>query len=227
MLRTRGYLPHLEVPESTYFLTFRLAGTLPQNVLNSFREEREHMRKSPPHKNEKLNKAEVQRLKYLESRKVQEYLDKGIGDCWLKQPSIANIAKNAIEHFDNVKYLSHAWCIMPNHVHWLLTPMKQEKTGKLDSLLIEIVQGFKSFTAHQANKQLRRVGPFWNREYYDHLIRSSEEFGRLIIYTIENPVKAGLGNNWQDWLWTGCSKVLKPMLLSNHLAGGDAGVTNR
>jgi REP element-mobilizing transposase RayT len=223
MLRTRGYLPHLEVPDCTYFLTFRLAGTLPQNILNSFRKERDHMRKHPPHKNEHLDKAEMQRLKYLESRKVQEYLDKGIGECWLKEPSIATIAKNAVEHFENIKYISHAWCIMPNHMHWVLTPVKTTENGKVDSLLIEIVQGFKSFTAHQANKQLRRTGAFWNREYYDHLIRSSEEFARLVIYTIENPVKAGLCKNWQEWPWTGCSRVLKPMLNS---AGGDAGVTN-
>ena len=227
MFRTRGYLPHLEFPESTYFLTFRLDGTLPQNVLTGLREERDQIRKFSANKNEKLNKAEMQRLKYLESKKIQEYLDKGIGECWLRQPSIATIVKGAFEHFDNAKYMSHAWCIMPNHVHWLLTPIKTDQNGKLDSLLIQIVQGFKSFTAHQANKLLKRSGAFWSREYYDHLIRSSEEFARLVIYTIENPVKAGLCKNWQDWPWTGSSKVLKPKLINNSLAGGDAGVTNR
>jgi REP element-mobilizing transposase RayT len=226
MLRTRGYLPHLEVPESTYFLTFRLAGTLPQNVLSGFLEKREHMRKYPPHKNQTLNDAEIQRLKYLESTKVQEYLDKGIGECWLRDTPIATIVKNSIEHFDSVKYVSHAWRIMPNHVHWLFTPIKTDKNGKLDSLLIEIIQGVQSFTAHQANKQLKRTGAFWNREYYDHLIRSSEEFGRLITYTIQNPVKAGLCKNWQDWPWTGVSKALKSLLLNDIPAGEDAGVTN-
>jgi hypothetical protein len=108
-----------------------------------------------------------------------------------------------------------------------LTPVKTAEMGKLDSRLIEIVQGFKSFTAHQANKQLERIGSFWNREYYDHLIRSSEEFARLVIYIIENPVKAGLCKNWQEWPWTACNKVLKTTLLKNKSAGGDAGVTNR
>src|SRR5262249_24898811 len=133
--------------------------------------------------------------------------------------------KKSLEHFDNVKYLLHAWCIMPNHVHWLLTPIKTDQNGKLDSLLIEIIQGVKSFTSHQANKHLNRTGAFWNREYYDHLIRSSEEFGRLITYTIQYPVKAGLCKSWDDWPWTGLSKVLKP-LLHNDSAGVDAGVTN-
>lgn len=162
--------------------------------------------------NEKMNKAEVQRFKYLESRKVQEYLDQGIGECWLKEERIARIVRNAIRHFDKIKYLSHAWCIMPNHVHWLLTPLRTPEMGKLDSALIQIVHGLKSFTAHQANKELNRNGPFWNREYYDHLIRSSEEFARLIIYTIENPVKAGLCKNWQDWPWTECSEIIKNRL---------------
>ncbi len=77
--RDRGYLPHLEVPDSTYFVTFRLAGTLPQEVLKQIKAERQarlelaNKRAGNPSYQEKM------RLKYLESARVQRYLDKGVG----------------------------------------------------------------------------------------------------------------------------------------------------
>lgn len=210
--RNRGYLPHLEMQGATYFLTFRLSGTLPQHVLEMIRQERSSLQSAADNQNRKLTTPEVQRLKYLESRKIQEYLDQGYGECWLKEDRIAQMVVKAIEHFELERYTSHAWCVMPNHVHWILSPKRTEDMGKLDSDLIRIVQGLKSFTSHEANRVLKRKGAFWEREYYDHLVRSSEEFARLIIYTVENPVKAGLCKKWQDWKWTACSQVIRSAL---------------
>ena len=121
--------------------------------------------------------------------------------------------KEAVIHHDRSRYISHVCCIMPNHVHWILTPERQKGMTKLDSRrFIPIIQKFKSFTAHQANKILSRSGSFWSREYYDHRIRTSEEFNRLIQYTIQNPVKARLCTHWKDWPWTFCSKTLTELL---------------
>jgi REP-associated tyrosine transposase len=94
---------------------------------------------------------------------------------------------------------------MPNHLHWILTPKRRKGMTKLDSQIIPIMQSFKSFTAHSANKLLNRTGPFWSREYYDHLIRTEEQFGKLVQYTIQNPVKAKLCSHWKEWPWTICS----------------------
>jgi REP element-mobilizing transposase RayT len=202
--RDRGYLPHLEVPGSTYFITFRLAGTLPQSVLLSIQAEMIALKSVAERTDRKLGALEENRLKYLESEKIEKYLDEGYGDCWLKLEDVAKLVNNSILYFDKTKYCSHAWCIMPNHLHWIITPKEKSLT--------EIIQGLKSFTAHQANKILNRDGPFWSREYYDHLIRSEEEFGRLIMYTIENPVKAGLCEKWDDWQWTGVSDEIRALL---------------
>ncbi|HMD97503.1 MAG TPA: hypothetical protein VKM93_09280 [Terriglobia bacterium] len=46
---------------------------------------------------------------------------------------------------------------------------------------------------------LNSSGPFWEPEYFDHLIRNEEEFHRYIEYVVSNPVKAGL-QNWK-WVW--------------------------
>lgn len=96
--RTRGYLPHLENRGSTYFITLRLAGTLPIEALNQIRDELKILRKERHDK--KLNAFEEQRLKYLETRKSQDYLDKGLGECCLKEPAIAELVQEAVLHHD-------------------------------------------------------------------------------------------------------------------------------
>ena len=80
----RGYLPHLEDHASTFFITLRLAGTLPKSVLERIQADLNSLRRS--HKARKLEPSEEQRLKYLETIKIQNYLDSGFGECWLKRP---------------------------------------------------------------------------------------------------------------------------------------------
>jgi REP element-mobilizing transposase RayT len=211
--RDRGYLPHFELENSTYFVTFRLFGTLPKNVVDEFEHERRIISEMAKKENRELTAQERTRLKYLESTKVQQYLDKGIGECWLKEPSVARMIKASIHHFDGSRYVSHALCIMPNHVHWLLTPLQNGPPSRVDSPLSSIMHSMKSYTSHEANKILKRKGNFWSREYYDHLIRSSEQFGRLLVYVLENPVKAGLCKRWHEWPWTTCSEKIRTSLI--------------
>jgi len=123
LYRNRGYLPHLELTNSTYFVTFRLAGTLPHQVIEQLRTERQSILEIAKKQNRKLNHLEEIRLKYLESTSIQKYLDKGIGDCWLKEPVVSKMVRDSILHFDGSRYTSHAFCIMPNHLHWVLTPI--------------------------------------------------------------------------------------------------------
>ena len=211
--RDRGYLPHFELENSTYFVTFRLSGTLPKKVVDEFEHERQIISRMAQRENRELTEQEQAQLKYLESTKIQQYLDKGIGDCWLKEPAVARMVKESIHHFDGSRFESHALCIMPNHVHWLLTPLQITLPFGADSLLSSVMHSIKSYTSHQANKLLKRGGSFWSREYYDHLIRSSEQFGRLVIYILQNPVKAGLCNTWDQWPWTTCGERIRAALI--------------
>jgi hypothetical protein len=55
----------------------------------------------------------------------------------------------------------------------------------------------------EANRLLGRTGPFWQREYYDHLVRDEADFVRCIDYTINNSVKASLCERWEDWAASG------------------------
>ncbi|MCW5980102.1 MAG: transposase, partial [Bryobacteraceae bacterium] len=81
-------------------------------------------------------------------------------------------------------YQLHAWVVMPNHVHPLLTP--QVSVSRL-------LGSLKGATAKQANLLLRRTGkPFWQDESYDHLVRNEGEFERIWRYIENNPVSACL-----------------------------------
>lgn len=65
------------------------------------------------------------------------------------------------------------------------------------------MQSLKSRTAKKCNELLDLTGkPFWQEESYDHVVRNDEEFIRVTNYVVQNPVKAGLTNKWQDWKYT-------------------------
>jgi REP element-mobilizing transposase RayT len=210
LLRYRGYLPHLESSNSTYFLTFRLIGSVPARVIENWKLERKEIRDRVERQKRTLTAYERKRLKYLFSVRIEKYLDQLSGQCWLKDPVLAKMVVDALKYFDGIHYNIHAWCVMPNHVHVVFTVTS--KTGGLDSSLIPIIHSWKSYTAHKANKILKRKGAFWQDEYYDRLIRSNEEFAHYIDYTLQNPVKAKLCATWPDWPWNGCSEKVKQSL---------------
>lgn len=86
---------------------------------------------------------------------------------------------------------------MPNHVHFVARLLP-------GATLAQVMHSLKSFTAKRINKLLSRTGPVWQREYYDRLIRDSDELQRAINYVINNPSGAGLiGWKWVEDL-SGC-----------------------
>ena len=98
-------------------------------------------------------------------------------------------------HFDGERYRMLAWCVMPNHVHAVLEPIKGNRLGT-------IVQTWKSFSAKKANSVLDRSGPFWHKDYFDRFIRDEGHLARTVEYVERNPVKAGLASTPSAWLWS-------------------------
>jgi REP element-mobilizing transposase RayT len=93
---------------------------------------------------------------------------------------------------------------MPNHVHVVFCPMPDRIPAARElTPLAAILHSWKSFSAQAANRALGRTGAFWQREYYDHLIRDEADYKRCVNYTLNNPVKAGLCETWEAWPWTG------------------------
>ncbi|NOT64015.1 MAG: hypothetical protein HOP19_27695 [Acidobacteria bacterium] len=75
-----------------------------------------------------------------------------------------------------------------------------EKTCQF--VLASIMGALKGWTARRCNEALNRSGQFWQHESYDHIIRKPGEWARVVNYVINNPVKAGLVTDWQDWPWS-------------------------
>jgi REP element-mobilizing transposase RayT len=185
---SRGYLPHFDCGEISQFITFRLTGLLPAELLNSWRAMLDHLSK---------NEAEAE----LRDR-IEEHLDHGTGHTWLKNPAIASVIQNALFHFDGQRYRLHSWVVMPNHIHILLTPAAGYG-------IPGIVHSLKSFTSNEANRLLDRKGEFWHVDYYDRYIRTEEHYYRTVEYIEMNPVKAGLCENRDKWEFSSAAMTHK------------------
>jgi REP element-mobilizing transposase RayT len=123
-------------------------------------------------------------------RKAEACLDSGLGKCYLQDPRVAKMVADALRRSHGDRYTLLAWCIMPNHVHVLFSLQK--------GLAVHtVMHSWKSYSAKEANRLLGRTGPFWQREYFDHLVRSEPSLQRITNYILENPQKAGLSS----WPW--------------------------
>jgi REP element-mobilizing transposase RayT len=119
-------------------------------------------------------------------------LDVGHGCRILANPSNAEIVQRSLLHDDGEHYALGAWCIMPTHVH-VLVELRFEAT------LADIVQTWKSATAHAINKREGRAGRLWRREYFDRFMRAEEQFENTATYIENNPVAASLCEKPEDW----------------------------
>jgi REP element-mobilizing transposase RayT len=123
--------------------------------------------------------------------------DLSLGSCALWRPDAAMLVQNALLFFEGQRYNLSAWCVMPNHVHVVVTPK-----GQLS--LASILHSWKSFTANEINKVLGQHGPLWERESLDHLIRSIGDWERCVEYTEQNAVAASLCDVPEHWPY--CSR---------------------
>ena len=192
-IHSRGYLPHVKREGAAYFVTFRLADSLPKDVLLRFQREHAEALHGLPVNVMGEPLGEVHREL---RRKIERYLDRGAGACHLRRPEIADTVAEGLRHFHGHFYLLDDWVVMPNHVHVILWPMP-------DFTLSEILKSRKRHTARQANLILGTTGEtFWQPESYDHWIRTDEKKSRIRRYIRMNPVKAGLCLAPEDWKWS-------------------------
>jgi putative DNA methylase len=173
---SRGYIPHVDPGAYTQFITFRLADSMPQSVLEKWQSE--------------LKQGVITDAGFR--RRIEDYLDQNYGARWLADPRIATLVQDTLLNLDGKRYKLIAWVIMPNHVHILVQPLEGQSVSA-------IMQTLKSFTSHEANKILGRKGHFWFKEYFDRYIRNSKHFQATVRYIEENPVKARLCQTPEEW----------------------------
>ncbi len=176
-------MPHLYKEGGSYFATFRLwdALTTPAEA-RRWMELQTSVVQSP--------RAHGAQLAHEIARASEPPLD--LGSCVLRRASIAALVQNALLHFDGPRYQLAAWCVMPNHTHAAYTALG-EHTPR------DIHHSWKSYTANRINRMLGRRGALWERESFDHLIRSVEHYEAYVAYIEQNPVAAGLCARPEDW----------------------------
>lgn len=118
--------------------------------------------------------------------------DVGHGSRLLAKERPAVVVEESLLHGDGGQYALAAWCIMPTHVHVVVEVLEE-------GAMAEIVQRWKSFSAHAINKAEGRSGPLWQREYFDRFMRSEQQFEWTVAYVENNPVVAGLVDEAVQW----------------------------
>jgi REP element-mobilizing transposase RayT len=183
-------LPHWHPEGSSIFLTWRLFGSLP----------------APPKSTAKIVCATESPSSKLSSgrkfKQLDSLLDKASsGPLWLNDPAIAQTVTSAI-HLGAEKlnfYALHAYVVMPNHVHILITPKVP---------VSRITNGLKGVTARDANAILHRTGQhFWQDESFDHWVRDAAQFDSIRTYVENNPVSAGLTTRPEHWPWSSATQL--------------------
>ncbi len=178
----RNRLPHWRQDRATCFVTHRLHDSIPEALMNAWRKQRDQWREEHPRPWSADTEADYHKRF---SSSIDRYLDDGHGSCLLREPANAGIVAGAFHHYDQRNYLLHAWVIMPNHVHVLVSP------GESNSLN-RIVAGWKRFTGTRINARTGACGAFWQKDYFDRMIRDWDHFINVARYIRRNPIKAKL-----------------------------------
>jgi putative transposase len=198
----RRQLPHHQPPGATVFVTLRLAGSVPRLESERLSKEAERWQRTldsvaDPEERRRRVYTELNRL----FGKWDAVLDGArTGPSWLGHPGVASLVAKALHDHDGCEYDLLAFCIMPNHVHVVFTPLRRDD-GTYHSLS-SIMRALKGPTARKANLALGRSGSFWQHENYDHVVRDEAELARITAYVLDNPVKAGLTGSRGEWEWS-------------------------
>lgn len=199
-------LPHWRQDGCTYFVTFRLADSVPDGVRRQWEHEKEQWlaRQGIAYDGERgrwrealrgLPERERFRFEQHFNRRVQSCLDRGLGECHLRELACATALRDELLRDDGCRHHLGDFVIMPNHVHLLITPVERNSfrssTGKSTELEL-ILKSIKGASAVACNRLRRRTGAFWQADSYDHIVRSLEQLTAYRDYIARNPILAHL-----------------------------------
>ncbi|PYS70433.1 MAG: hypothetical protein DMF73_12910 [Acidobacteria bacterium] len=194
----RRNLPHWHPSGVSIFLTWRLDGSLPLDVIEKLTVMRRRLRDRT---RKVLQEDRLVEYKKLFAR-VDTILDRASsGPLWLGDKRIAELVQDALVNRYAGLYLIWAYVVMANHIHVLLRPKNHEIS------ISTITKNLKGYSSREANRLLKRTGQrFWQDESFDHWSRNASEFARIVKYIENNPVKAGLVREPEQWEWSSAAE---------------------
>jgi len=161
----------------TYFVTFRLADSIPQATLDLWVRERDDWLYRHPEPRDVRARREYYRL-FVE--RFQKWLDAGYGDCVLGQPAVRKIVTTALGYFETTRYLLREWVVMPN---------SRTRDRHADSRTRAL--GYHPFLEiiHRQPDQsaVGRTEKLWQKEPFDHIVRGPDQLQRIEQYIHDNP----------------------------------------
>jgi putative transposase len=204
-------LPHIQPIGATFFITFSLHGAIPKEKIQQLQNERNAKVILLRNENTGNLKEEldIEQKRYFQ--KMDAILDSANhGEMYLADSEVAKIVADKIYQYDKQYYDLLAFCIMPNHVHILFDlylqsakiPIQEEVTDKNYKQIYDIMQLIKGGSAYECNKVLNRSGRLWQVESYDRFVRNTKELHNIVLYIVNNPIKAGLVKYWRDFPFT-------------------------
>jgi len=205
------FLPHINPYAEKFFVTFVLFSDKIAEFYAGIKKEQKVEIKKLKDLNDKESflKISIIRKKYFDI--FDSFLGKNpVEGIDLTQENIAEIIIERLKLLDGKLYKLGAYCIMSNHVHILFDTAEQlkniDENVEINSLnfvnVSKIMQLIKGATSFEINKILNRKGTLWLRDYWDHLVRNEKEFTNIANYIAQNPVKAGLVDDWTKWRFT-------------------------
>ncbi len=169
----RRHLPHWRQDGATYFVTFRLADSLPNERLAELK----HLKSSWQERHPvPWNTEDWESYNREITRKVEQWLDAGHGNCWLKGEKVAGCLGETLRHFDTLHYDLFCYVIMPNHCHLAIRPLALHS-------LESILKSRKSMATRLINPLIESSGYLWQQESYDRIVRDREHLRRVLRYT--------------------------------------------
>ena len=206
----RHALPQFQQPGQAYFVTWSLIDAIPPNALVDYTDKLHQLFMQIKQFNDKnVDSININTLKLEFNATRRSYLKAFDDLLHLQSNSIVNLSKeanrtilmNALLFWEGKKLENYAFSIMSNHVHWVFRVFNTDDNGN-QIYLQDILQSVKRNSATLINKIEGISGSLWQKESFDTAIRDDIHLYNAIDYTINNPVMAGLVNNWSEWKGT-------------------------
>jgi len=116
----------------------------------------------------------ARRIEYFRDEAIIAVATKALGEAFLQHGGHAAV-----------------YLFMPDHLHLIVSGIDEQGD------LLALVERFKQKTTYR----LRQAGTefAWQKDFYDHIIRASEDYGAQVRYLLRNPVRRGLCELWEHW----------------------------
>ena len=101
------------------------------------------------------------------------------------------IAERRAEH----SFLLTAWVLLPDHWHAIFFPA-------FPLTIARVMECIKVSSTHRINANRKESGILWQPRYFDRVLRTVKEYQEKVEYIHQNPVRAGLVGQAEDWLWS-------------------------